>query len=144
MADPFNLQRFVNAQAPVYRTVLDELRVGCKESHWMWFVFPQHHELGQSSMAKRYGITSLAQAQAYMAHPILGPRLVECCELLLAVKGKSAFDILGTPDDMKLKSCVTLFRAAQNAVPVWDRVLQRFYGGQPDRATLEILQRQNQ
>src|SRR5678816_1975098 len=115
MADRFNLQRFVEAQDPVYERVLAELRRGRKTSHWMWFVFPQISGLGVSGMSRRYSISSLAEARAYFRHPILGPRLVECAKLVIAVQGKTVYDILGSPDDLKFRSCMTLFsRAAED------------------------------
>lgn len=110
-ADPLDLARFVIAQENVYPFALTEIRNGYKVSHWMWFIFPQFAGLGSSVMAQEFAIKSLAEAEAYLAHPVLGPRLVECCEAALAVEGKSAFAIFGTPDDVKLRSCVTLFDA---------------------------------
>ncbi len=139
MTDPFNLQRFVDAQAPVYADVLDELRAGEKTTHWMWFIFPQLKELGRSSIAKHYGITSLAEALAYLEHPLLGKRLLECTELMLAAKGKTALDILGSPDELKLRSCMTLFNAARPDLLVWDAALRKYFGGQVDAATMTLL-----
>lgn len=133
------LERFVQAQAPVIDAVLAELGSGCKRTHWMWFVFPQLQGLGSSSMAQRYALASLAEARAYLAHPVLGPRLRQCCELLLQVPERSAREILGSPDDMKLRSCVTLFRAAAPGEELFQRCLDRFYAGQPDARTLELL-----
>ncbi|MGK7871522.1 DUF1810 domain-containing protein [Falsiroseomonas sp. E2-1-a20] len=112
MNDKPNLDRFVQAQEPVIDQVRRELRAGQKVTHWMWFVFPQHRALGRSSTAKRFGIASLAEAQAYMAHPVLGPRLVECVDLVLAVGGRSANQIFGSPDDLKFRSSMTLFSIA--------------------------------
>ena len=109
MTNSHNLQRFIDAQDPVYEEVLAELTAGQKTSHWMWFVFPQHKELGRSSMALRYGIASREEAQAYWQHPVLGARLRECIELALAVKGRTAFQIFGSPDDLKFRSSMTLF-----------------------------------
>lgn len=139
MSDPFNLQRFVDAQAPVYADVLDELRAGEKTTHWMWFIFPQLKELGRSSIAKHYGITSLAEAVAYLDHPVLGKRLLECTELMLAIKGKTALEILGSPDDLKFRSCMTLFRAASPDLPIWDVALRKYFGGKPDTATMALV-----
>ena len=139
MTDPFKLQRFVDAQAPVYADVLDELRAGRKASHWMWFIFPQRTELGRSAIARHYGIGSLAEAIAYLAHPLLDQRLQECTELMLAVKGKTALGILGSPDDLKFRSCMTLFRAARPELPLWDAALARYFGGKDDAATLALL-----
>src|SRR5215813_7094342 len=109
MDDPFDLQRFVTAQAPLYERVCAELRAGRKRSHWMWFIFPQIQGLGSSAMAQRYAITSLAEAAAYLDHPVLGPRLRECTGLVNAVDGRSAHEIFGSPDDMKFHSAITLF-----------------------------------
>ena len=139
MTDPFNLQRFVDAQAPVYAEVLDELCAGAKTMHWMWFVFPQLKELGKSPIAKKYGIASLAEAMAYLEHPLLGQRLLECTERLLAVQGKTALEILGTPDDLKFRSCMTLFMAAQPDLPIWDAALRKYFGGKGDAATVTLL-----
>jgi uncharacterized protein (DUF1810 family) len=133
--DPYDLQRFVTAQAPVIEQVLEELRAGRKRSHWMWFVFPQLKGLGASTMAQHYGIVSLEEAQAYLAHPVLGPRLRECCALMLAVPDRSAHEILGSPDDLKFRSCLTLFALAAPQERVFGEALQRFYGGQPDART---------
>lgn len=134
-ADPYDLERFVAAQAPVMDTVRRELRRGRKASHWMWFVFPQLASLGTSAMAKRYGIASIAEARAYIAHPVLGPRLLECCGLLLDVQGRDIGDILGHPDDLKLRSCLSLFMAAAPAEPVFQRCLDKYYAGAPDPRT---------
>jgi len=138
-ADPFDLQRFVDAQAPVLPEVLEELARGRKRSHWMWFVFPQLRGLGASSMAQHYGISSLAEARAYLAHPVLGPRLRECCELMLAVPSRSAHEILGSPDDLKFRSCLSLFAQAAPQDPLFTRCLARFYDGQADERTLALL-----
>lgn len=134
-----DLQRFVDAQEAVYDDVLDELHDGRKASHWMWFVFPQLHGLGQSPMAVRYGIGSLGEARAYLRHPLLGPRLRECARLVLAVEGRSAREIFGSPDDFKLRSCMTLFRAAEPAETGFDAVLRKYYGGEADPRTLALL-----
>jgi uncharacterized protein (DUF1810 family) len=139
MTDPFQLQRFVDAQAPVFADVLDELRAGQKTSHWIWFIFPQRQELGRSAMARHYGITSLAEAVAYLAHPLLGARLLECTELMLAVNGETALQILGSQDDLKFCSCMTLFRAARPDLPVWDAALRKFFDGKADAATTALL-----
>ena len=139
MTDSFNLQRFVDAQAPVYAEVLDELCAGAKTTHWMWFVFPQLKELGKSPLAKKYGIASLAEALAYLEHPLLGQRLLECTECLLAVQGKTALEILGTPDDLKFRSCMTLFMAAKPDLPIWDAALRKYFGGKGDAATVTLL-----
>ncbi len=139
MTDPFNLQRFVDAQAPVYAEVLDELCAGAKTTHWMWFVFPQLKELGKSPLAKNYGIASLAEALAYLEHPLLGQRLLECTERLLAIQGKTALEILGTPDDLKFRSCMTLFMAAKPDLPIWDAALRKYFDGKGDAATVTLL-----
>jgi uncharacterized protein (DUF1810 family) len=138
MPDPHHLDRFVAAQAPVIGQVLDELRDGHKRTHWMWFVFPQLRGLGTSSMAGRFGIASPDEARAYLAHPVLGPRLRECCALLLNVPDRSAHDILGSPDDLKLRSCLTLFSLAAPQEPLFRACLDRFYGGEPDSRTLAL------
>ena len=140
MSDPaFDLQRFVSAQAPVIDAVRDELRQGRKRSHWMWFIFPQLAALGRSATARHFGIASLAEARAYLAHPVLGPRLRECCALLLQIKGRSAHEIFGSPDDLKLRSCLTLFRQADPGEPLFPQCLDRFYAGEPDPHTLALL-----
>jgi uncharacterized protein (DUF1810 family) len=138
-ADPFDLQRFVAAQEPVMAAVMDELCAGRKRSHWMWFVFPQLATLGRTSTARHYGLSGLDEAAAYAAHPLLGPRLLACCELLLQVPRRSAHEILGSPDDLKLRSCATLFGLAAPAQPVYGNILARFYGGEPDPLTLAAL-----
>jgi uncharacterized protein (DUF1810 family) len=132
------LGRFVAAQAPVYATVLDELRAGLKQSHWMWFIFPQLAALGRSPTATFYGISGLAEAREYLAHEVLGPRLVECVTLVNAVTGKSAHDIFGSPDDLKFRSCVTLFQLAGGGA-VFGEALRRYYGGVEDEATVRLL-----
>ncbi len=139
MADPFDLDRFVEAQDPVYDDVVAELRRGRKTSHWMWFVFPQLRGLGRSAMAERYGIASLAEAGAYWGHPVLGPRLRECVDLLLAVRGRTAREILGSPDDIKLRSCLTLFERAVPEEPAFGRALDRYFDGVRDAITNERL-----
>ncbi|HSI36597.1 MAG: DUF1810 domain-containing protein [Phycisphaerae bacterium] len=138
-SDPHDLARFVDAQAGVYQTALDELRAGQKRSHWMWFIFPQFRGLGSSSMAKRYAIQTRDEAAAYLAHPMLGPRLIECTQALLTVDGRSALQILGSPDDVKLKSCATLFAAVAPAGSVFDRLLDKYYAGERDPRTLVLL-----
>lgn len=137
--DPFELVRFVDAQAGVYEAVLGELQGGRKETHWMWFVFPQMNGLGISSMARRYAINSKDEAEAFLRHHVLGPRLFECCHALLSVEGKSAREILGAPDDVKLRSAMTLFAAVSKSGSVFEQVLDRFFDGMPDQRTLEIL-----
>jgi uncharacterized protein (DUF1810 family) len=139
MIDPFDLQRFVDAQAPVHEQVLAELAAGAKRSHWMWFVFPQLRELGRSSTAQHYGIGSLAEAQAYWQHPLLGPRLTACSELVVKVVGRTAHQIFGSPDDLKFRSSMTLFHRAAPAEPVFEQALLRYYGGVGDARTLALL-----
>ena len=137
--DPHDLDRIVDAQARPYAQALAEIRAGDKRSHWMWFVFPQLDGLGSSPTARRYAIKSLEEAKAYLAHPVLGPRLVECAEAALAVEGRSAHDIFGYPDDMKLKSCATLFAQASPPGSAFERLLAKFYGSERDAATLRLL-----
>jgi uncharacterized protein (DUF1810 family) len=139
--DPFQLQRFLTAQAPIYASVVAELRRGSKESHWMWFVFPQLRGLGLSSMAQRYAIASKAEAVAYAAHPTLGQRLLECTGLVNALRDRTLFEIFDTPDDLKFRSSMTLFcRAAPDPRPFLE-ALDRYCDGQPDPRTLELWQR---
>jgi uncharacterized protein (DUF1810 family) len=140
MDDPHNLQRFVDAQCSVYVQVCSELREGRKRTHWMWFIFPQIKGLGHSELARRFAISSLQEAQAYLAHPILGPRLRECTQLVNLVEGRSIDRIFGYPDDLKFHSSMTLFaRAARDEDQVFDEALRKHFGGQPDPATLERL-----
>jgi uncharacterized protein (DUF1810 family) len=139
MSDPFDLQRFVDAQSPVYEQVRGELMSGRKTSHWMWFVFPQLRGLGRSEMARRYGIESHEEAVAYLSHSLLGARLRECTGLMLSVPDLSATRILGTPDDLKFASCMTLFDAVAPQDPLFRRALERFCDGRPDGRTLELL-----
>ena len=138
-ANAHDLSRFVAAQEPVYGAALAEIRRGHKETHWMWFVFPQIEGLGSSPMAQRYAIRSRAEAEAYLAHPVLGSRLEECARAALAIKGRSAGEIFGSPDDLKLRSCATLFASVSPPESVFHRLLDRFYGGEPDPATLRRL-----
>ena len=133
-----DFERFVTAQADVYDTALGELRAGDKRSHWMWFVFPQLAGLGSSPAAQRYAINDLDEARAYLAHPVLGPRLIEASRALLGLQGRSATQILGHPDDLKLRSSMTLFARAAADPEVFEAVLDRYYGG-PDPRTLELL-----
>ncbi|OBK64577.1 DUF1810 domain-containing protein [Mycobacterium sp. 1165178.9] len=138
-ADPFDLNRFVDAQEPVYGDVIAELRAGRKRSHWMWFVFPQLRGLGGSAMAARFGIASLDEAEAYLRHELLGPRLRECSRLVAAVQGRSIGQILGSPDDLKLRSSMTLFARATEDNQDFIAVLDKYYGGDQDRLTLDRL-----
>ena len=137
--DSFDLARFVDAQAPVYERVLAELRAGMKRSHWMWFVFPQVDGLGSSPMARRYAIVSLAEARAYLADPVLGPRLREVTAAVLATQDRSLGDIFGSPDDLKFCSSMTLFAEAGGAEELFREALRRFCGGAPDAATLRRI-----
>jgi uncharacterized protein (DUF1810 family) len=139
MDDRFNLQRFVDAQARVYEEVRRELRAGRKESHWMWFVFPQIAGLGQSPTSIRFAVASLEEARAYLAHPVLGARLRECAKLALDVEGKTARQIFGPIDVMKFRSSMTLFMKAAPDEPLFSRCLEKYFSGGPDPATLEIL-----
>jgi uncharacterized protein (DUF1810 family) len=141
MADPFDLQRFVDAQQRVYPQVCQELRAGRKESHWMWFVFPQIAGLGHSATSIHFAIASLDRARAYLAHPILGPRLRECVRLTLAIDGRTAREIFGPVDEMKLRSSLTLFANAASDEPLFAEGLEKFFSGAPDPATLEKLAR---
>ncbi len=137
--DPHDLARFLAAQDGVYSQALAELRRGAKYSHWMWFVFPQLDGLALSSTASRYAIKSLDEARAYLSHPVLGARLQACAEAVLAVQGRSATRILGTPDDLKLRSCATLFALVSEPGSVFEQVLEKYYGGGRDRLTLRLL-----
>ena len=140
-ADRFDLQRFVEAQDRVYETALEELRAGRKRSHWIWFVFPQLQGLGRSPTAIRYGITSLAEARAYLDHDVLGPRLRECARLIAGIQGSSAEDIFGWPDNLKVCSSMTLFARATDDNADFRAVLDRFYDGVEDALTVEQLAR---
>ena len=141
--DPFELERFVEAQQLTYARALAEIRAGRKESHWMWFVFPQFDGLGFSAMAEQYAIKSLDEARAYLAHPTLGPRLAECVEAALSVEGRSAREIFGTPDDLKLRSCATLFAEVSAAGSGFELLLGKYYGGERDEKTLRLLSNQS-
>jgi uncharacterized protein (DUF1810 family) len=137
--DPHELNRFLQAQERSYARALSEIKNGRKTSHWMWYVFPQFLGLGQSEMSRRYAIQSVAEARAYLEHPILGQRLRECCEAALAVEGRSAHQIFGSPDDFKLKSCATLFAHTSPAGSVFHRVLDKYFEGSPDDRTLRLM-----
>lgn len=140
MSNAFDLERFVTAQQGVYETALAELRVGAKRSHWMWFIFPQVQGLGHSSMAQRYAIADIDEARAYLKHPLLGRRLIECTEAVNLVAGRSALEIFGRPDDLKFRSSMTLFEAADPAGGAFARALDRYYSGVRDPRTMEILE----
>ena len=139
MSDPFDLQRFVDAQAGAYERALAQLRAGAKRGHWMRFVFPQLRGLGRSATAQHYSIGSLAEARAYLAHPVLGPRLVECTELANRLEGRSAHQIFGSPDDLKFRSSMTLFAAADADAPVFREALDKYFAGALDGSTIEKL-----
>ena len=130
------LERFVAAQGPVWADVLRELGAGRKSSHWMWFVFPQLKALGRTATARHYGLADREEARGYWEHPLLGPRLLQCSRLVLAVDGRTAHDIFGSPDDLKLRSCMTLFDAVAPDEPAFRAVLDRYYGGVGDPLTL--------
>ena len=139
MTDPFNLDRFTDAQDPVFAGVVEELREGRKQGHWMWFIFPQLRGLGSSSMAHRFGISSRAEAEAYLGHPVLGPRLVECARLVNLVKGRSIEQIFGVVDTLKFRSSMTLFAEVAGDPTVFTDALRKYFGAQPDRLTLDRL-----
>lgn len=138
-ADRFKLKRFVLAQGGVFEQVVDELRAGRKMSHWMWFIFPQIKGLGRSPTAVEYAISGLHEARAYLEHPLLGSRLKQCTRLVLQVQNRSAADIFGSPDDMKFRSCMTLFAKVSTGDDIFVRALEKYFGGAPDRLTLDRL-----
>jgi uncharacterized protein (DUF1810 family) len=141
--DPFNLERFLAAQSGAHDTAVAELRDGCKQSHWMWFVFPQLAGLGHSARAQHYGVTGLDEARAYLAHPLLGARLQECAAVLEGLDPSlSASSIFGYPDDLKLRSCLTLFARAAGPGSIFERLLDKYFAGQPDDRTVALLQLQ--
>jgi uncharacterized protein (DUF1810 family) len=144
VADPFDLQRFVGAQASVYDNVVAELRAGRKRSHWIWFIFPQLAGLGRSPTAARFAISSLAEARAYLDHHVLGPRLRDCTRLVNAIDGSSVDEIFGWPDDLKVRSSMTLFAHATDDNAEFVGLLDKFYGGEEDPATLTLLREQSQ
>jgi uncharacterized protein (DUF1810 family) len=139
MSDPHNLHRFIDAQKRDYRSALAEIEAGQKVSHWMWYIFPQYDGLGVSATSRHYAIKSSEEAAAYQDHPILGPRLCECVDALLAVTGRSAHEIFGSPDDLKLKSCMTLFSHISAEGSAFDQVLDKYFEGQRDKKTLELI-----
>lgn len=138
--DPFDLSRFVHAQFDDFDNALAEIQSGRKVSHWMWYIFPQIRGLGMSPMSQRYAIRNRTEAEAYLQHPILGPRLIRCVVAALEVEGTSAHDIFGSPDDMKLKSCCTLFAAVSRPNSVFEQLLAKYYAGERDAKTLELLE----
>jgi uncharacterized protein (DUF1810 family) len=141
MADPYNLQRFLDAQEPHFGQVCAELEAGRKRSHWMWYIFPQIKGLGGSEMAQRYAISSLDEAVAYIEHPVLGERLKECTRMVVAVSGRTVDQIFDYPDNVKFHSSITLFSRAAPDEAVFEQALEKYFGGQGDPATLERLGR---
>ncbi len=137
--DPFDLSRFVSAQRTTYERALSEVKNGRKRSHWMWFIFPQLRGLGHSSTARLYGINGASEARAYLDHEILGPRLIAVCEAALSVEGRSATEIFGNPDDMKLRSCATLFAHVASADSVFHKIIQKYFDGEFDPRTIQLL-----
>jgi uncharacterized protein (DUF1810 family) len=137
--DPYDLNRFVEAQAVNYSEAITELRSARKRSHWMWYVFPQIAGLGHSSMSERYAIRNEGEARAYLAHPVLGQRLIECAEAVLHTDRRTAAEIFGSPDDLKLRSCATLFARVSGDGSVFQKLLDKYFAGKPDASTVEIL-----
>lgn len=137
--DPYDLGRFLQAQEGDYEQALSEIESGRKRSHWIWYIFPQIDGLGSSSTSKRYAIKSLDEARAYLDHPILGPRLRECAEAVVRLEGRTAREIFGSPDDLKLKSCATLFECVSPPGSVFERLLTKYYQGRRDDKTLHLL-----
>jgi uncharacterized protein (DUF1810 family) len=137
--DPYNLNRFVQAQQEDYAQALAEIRSGQKRTHWMWYIFPQINGLAFSATAKRYAIKSLEEAKAYLDHPILGPRLLECAEAVVQIEGRSATEVFGSPDDLKLRSCATLFACVLPPGSVFERLLTKYYPGGRDERTRQLL-----
>jgi uncharacterized protein (DUF1810 family) len=137
--DPYDLNRFLRAQERDYARALSEIRAGRKVSHWMWYIFPQYQGLGYSSTSQHYAIKSRDEARAYLDHPVLGPRLIECVRAVLDVKGRTAHEIFGSPDDLKLRSCATLFASVEPAGSVFEQLLDRYFQGRKDPRTLELL-----
>jgi uncharacterized protein (DUF1810 family) len=137
--DPYDLNRFISTQEGVFDRALSELRGGMKRTHWMWYIFPQIDGLGYSPTARLYAIKSMEEARQYLSHPVLGPRLKECAEAVLALQGRSASDIFGYPDDMKLQSSMTLFELVAGPRSVFERVLEKYYQGKKDAGTLQIV-----
>jgi len=137
--DPFELERFVTAQAGDYQRALEEIRAGRKRSHWIWYILPQLAGLGSSPRSQHFGIKSLAEARAYLGHPVLGPRLREVAQAALEVEGRTAHEIFGSPDDLKLRSCATLFAAVVPGDSVFQRLLDRYFAGEPDPRTVRLI-----
>jgi len=136
-----DLERFVQAQTRDYDVALSELRAGKKRSHWMWYIFPQFEGLGSSPISQRYAIKSVAEANAYLAHPVLGPRLLECAEAVIRIEGRSAAEIFGYPDDLKLRSCATLFAHVSPNGSVFHRIIEKYFDDEQDPETLRIVNR---
>lgn len=139
----WDLERFVLAQRVNYEDALREMRCGRKQTHWMWYIFPQLRGLGRSAMSMRYGLDGLEEARAYLAHPVLGPRLLECCEAVLKADSNDPWEVFGSPDDLKFCSCLTLFALAAPSVLIFEQLLDKFYGGQKDLRTIQILNRKS-
>jgi uncharacterized protein (DUF1810 family) len=137
--DPHDLTRFVRAQARDYEQAIAEIRRGRKRSHWMWYIFPQFDGLGLSATSKQYAIKSVAEAEAFLRHPVLGPRLLESAQAALGLEERSAFEVFGSPDDMKLRSCATLFASISPAGSVFEQLLDHYFDGEPDDKTLRLL-----
>ncbi|HSB69259.1 MAG TPA: DUF1810 domain-containing protein [Candidatus Methylomirabilis sp.] len=137
--DPYDLNRFLRAQEDAYQQALSEIRSGRKRTHWMWYIFPQIDGLAFSSTSRHYSIKSVEEAKAYLDHPVLGPRLLECAEAVVSVEGRSATEIFGSPDDLKLRSCATLFACVSPPGSVFDRLLGKYYGRRRDDKTLRLL-----
>lgn len=139
--DPYGLNRFVQAQTGDYEQAISEIRSGQKRSHWMWYIFPQFDGLGESATSKFYAIKSVDEAKAYLSHPLLGPRLLECTEAVLHVEEHSAYEIFGSPDDMKLKSCATLFAFASPPGSTFDKLLEKYFEGERDTRSIRLISR---
>ena len=137
--DPYSLNRFVQAQEGDYEQAMSEIRSGRKRSHWMWYIFPQYDGLGSSATSRQYSIKSLAEARAYLDHPVLGPRLLQCAQAAVGVEAQSASEVFGSPDDMKLRSCATLFAYVSPARSVFERLLDKYFRGERDDTTLRLL-----
>jgi uncharacterized protein (DUF1810 family) len=142
-ADPFDLTRFIHAQERDYEQAISEIRSGRKRSHWMWYIFPQFEGLGFSPTSRDYAIKSIAEAEAYLRHPVLGPRLLECVRATLGLEGRSASDVFGSPDDMKLRSCATLFASVSPTESIFEQILDKYFGGRRDEKTVELLGRRS-
>jgi uncharacterized protein (DUF1810 family) len=140
VSDPHNLSRFIDAQAGVYSGAVEELKRGTKTGHWIWFIFPQIEGLGHSGMSRRFSISSIDEAKAYSEHPILGSRLIECIELVMAVEGKSAEQIFGHIDALKFRSCLTLFAIARNDETLYQQALDKYFDGARDPLTMQALE----